>query len=212
MVRLLREHSCDSVAAARAVCLEASGIERLEAELDSRFYLNAVVIKQRLVRVKAHELITEGILFFNERAEALRNDQRHFGDLVAEMPKGSKHATWLGEKRLSSERERLELEEFAVEAQRIQLIEEERMNLMESDLEFLEQMNTKPGFVEHRDQECIKHLLTSSNETCDGPQFPREVLLAISSRYQYELQGSEKRKRILFDHLTKRIQEKLRGK
>lgn len=210
VVRLLMENSCDSLTASRAVCLEASGIERLEKELDRRFFLNAAIIKQRLTRVKAMEPINRGVLFFNERIEILASDERHFKDLVAETPKGNKHAAWLADKHSRMGKERSDLEQIAENADRIRLAEEERMNLLEKDLEFLEQMDKKPGFVEKSDTEWIRSLLRQYSVSGESGVIPRDVLKAMIDRYQHQLHGPVKRIKELFEHLIRRVQERLR--
>jgi GTPase SAR1 family protein len=210
VVRLLMEHSCDSITRARAICLEASGIERLEKELDRRFFLNAAIIKQRLTRVKAIEPINRGVLFFNERIELLKSDERHFREMVAETPKGNKHAAWLEDKRTRMEKERSNLEVIAEEADRIRLAEEERMNQLEKDIEFLEQMDKKPGFVGETDTEWIRSLLRQDFASGESGTIPPETLKAMIGRYQHQLQGPIKRNQELFVHLIRRIQERLR--
>jgi GTPase SAR1 family protein len=210
VVRLMLANSCESVIKARAICLEASGIERLEQELDRRFFLNAAIIKQRLTRVKALEPIKRGDLYFNERIELLARDERHFRDLVAEIPKGNKHADWLADKHSLMGKERSELEEIAENANRICLAEEERMNLLEKDLEFLEQMDKKPEFVEKSDAEWIRSLLRQDSVSEKSGVIPREVLKSMIDRYQHQLQGPIKPIKELFAHLIRRIQERLR--
>lgn len=210
VVRILMEHSCDSITRARAICLEASGIERLEKELDRRFFLNAAVIKQRLTRVKAVEPINRGVLFLNERIELLNSDERHFRDLVAETPKGNKHTAWLADKHYRMEKERINLEELAIEADRIRLAEEERMNHLERDLGFLEQMDKNPGFVEEADIEGIRSTLRQDCINGASRIIQPEILKAMIGRYQHQLQGPLKRNRELFDHLIRRLQERLR--
>jgi hypothetical protein len=209
LVRILGTKSPRNVSEAKNFCLEASGIERLEKELDRRFFLNAAIIKQRLTRVKAMEPINRGFLFFNERIELLKSDERHFRDLVAETPKGSKHAAWLADKHSRMEDERSELEEIAENADRIRLAEEERMNLLEKDLEFLEQMDKKPEFVDKSDAEWIRSLLGQESASGESGAIPRDELSAMIKRYQHQLQGPLKRNRILFEHLIRQIQERL---
>ncbi|MEI6605219.1 MAG: dynamin family protein [Verrucomicrobiota bacterium] len=210
LVNLLLDRSCESVAEARAASLEASGIERLEAELDRRFFRRAAVIKQRLTRVKAKESITKGLMFFNERIELLAAESRHFTDLAARISTGDPHREWLREKTAATKKEHFELECYAVDADRDWLVEEERMNLMEKDLAFLEQMDKTPGFIEPRDHESIERLLTAYDQPDNDEQLPKEVLMAMISRYQHEMQGPVKRTRELFEHLIlTRIQERL---
>jgi GTPase SAR1 family protein len=210
LIRILITKSPGTVSEAKKLCLEASGIERLEKELDRRFFLNAAIIKQRLTRVKAMEPINRGVLFFNERIELLARDERHFRDLVAETPKGNKHAAWLADKHSLMGKERSELEEIAENANRICFAEEERMNLLEKDLEFLEQMDKKPEFVEKSDAEWIRSLLRQNSVSGESGVIPREVLKSMIDRYQHQLQGPVKRIKELFAHLICRIQERLR--
>jgi hypothetical protein len=210
LVRTLIEKTPTSVSEAQKFCLQSSGIERLEKELDRRFFLNAAVIKQRLTRVKAIDPINRGVLFFNESIELLKKDERHFRDLVKDIPKGSKHATWLEDKHTRMGKECAELEEIADKSNRIQLAEEERMNLLEMDLGFLEQMEKNPGFVEDGDSECIRSLLRQNFTSGESGAFPLNALQSMIGRYQHQLQGPIKRNRELFGHLIRRIQERLR--
>lgn len=209
VVRLLMEHSCASPAAAKAVCLEASGIERLETELDRRFYMNAAIIKQLITRVKALEPVKKGILFFNERIDLLRDDHRHFVELESQAPTGGKHGPWLKQKSSDTERELRTLEEHAIRANRDQLAEEERMNLMERDLDFLKRMTDDPGLVDAADQDCIRRLLASSHDSGDSQANPRKALEALVANYQHEMQGPTRKKRQLFEHLIRRVSENL---
>ena len=210
LIRILITKSPGTFSEAQKFCLEASGIERLEKELDRRFFLNAAIIKQRLTRVKAMEPIKRGDLFFNERIELLASDERHFRDLVAETPKGNKRAAWIADKHSQMGKERSELEEIAVNANRICLAEGERMDLLEKDLKFLEQMDKKPGFVEEADAERIRRLLRQESVSGESGANPRDVLKAMIKRYQYQLQDPPASNRELFEHLIRRIQERLK--
>jgi hypothetical protein len=210
LIRILVTKSPGNASEAKKFCLEASGIERLEKELDRRFFLNAAIIKQRLTRVKAMEPTNRGILFFNERIELLASDEKHFRELAAETPKGNKHAAWLADKQSRMGKECSDLEEIAENADRIRLAEEERMNLLEKDLEFLEQMDKKPEFIEKSDFEWIRSLLRQESANGESGAIPREVLESMIDRNQHQLQGPLKRNRELFEHLIRRIQERLR--
>jgi len=207
IMKLLMEKSCGSVVDARNMCLETSGFKQLESILDERFFKRAALIKQRITRVKAQQPLKRGVLFFNERIELFQNDEMHFRDLVAQTPAESPHSVWLQEKALLAEQKRCELEEYAVNADRARLAEEDRMDLMEKDLEFLDQMNNEPDLIESRDQECIQRLLASNHDANNLVPIPEEVLQAMISRYQHELQGPIKRKRNLFEHLIRRFTE-----
>jgi hypothetical protein len=209
VVRLLMEHSCDSAAAAKAVCLGASGIERIETELDRRFYRKTAIIKQRITRVKAIEPVKKGILFFNERIDLLRDDQRHFVQIASQEPAGGKHGPWLKQKSSNTERELRTLNEHAIRANRYQLAEEERMNLMERDRDFLKKMTDDPSLVDAADQDCIRRLLASSHDSGDSQAIPRKALQALNAKYQHEKQGPNPKKRELFEHLIRRVSDNL---
>lgn len=208
-VNLLLEHRCESVAAARAVCLEASGIPRLEEELDRRFFRNAAVIKQRLTRVKAMDPIRKGTLSFIRRLEGMKGDAGHFRELAALFPQDATHAVWLREKQRRTEEECSALEEVAVELDRAQLDEEERMNLLENDLGFLEKMDREPGFVDGADTGPIRLLLGQESACGPDPEIPAADLERLLSRYQHEAHGPGRSRRELFEHLVYRISERL---
>lgn len=209
LIRILVTKLPRNVIESKKFCLEVSGIERLEKELDRRFFVNAAIIKQRLIRVKVMEPIKRGVRFFNERIELLVSDERHLRDLVAETPEGNKHAAWLADKHSQIGKERSGLEEIAVEADRIRLAGEERMNLLEKDLGFLQEMAKNPGFVEARDYDTIRKLLVSATKLEEESPIPQEVLHALLGRYQDFINGPTKEIRDHFEHLKQRVQENL---
>lgn len=210
IVRLLMEHQCQSVAQARRVCLEASGIPLLESELNRRFFRATAVIKQRLARAKAKPLLDRGILALNQRHDTLVADLDHFTDLLRITPKDSQHHRWLNSKVTSMNREIRDFDEFAVETHRLILIETERMNRMEMDISFLDAINKQPGFVELEDEDRIRQILGDGNASNDSTPITPEDLKTMIGRYQHQLHGPIKRIKLLFEHLIRRIQELLR--
>jgi hypothetical protein len=181
VIRLLVERCSGTVTQARAACLEASGIEKLKAELDRRIYQRAAVIKQRLIRVKARIPIESGLLFLNEHIQQLTYNRQRLGDL----------------------------ENDVIAADRAWLVEADRMNLMEMDLAFCEKMDTTPGLIEARDCECIHRILAWNQGAPDAEPIPREVLNAMIARYENRLFAPRKSTRDQFQHLIRRLQEQL---
>ena len=83
------------------------------------------------------------------------------------------------------------------------------MNLLESDLAFLEAMHRRPDWVEGRDQECIRGLLTpDGNETLETAP-ARVVLQTLLGRYGPMMQSPDKETRRHFEHLILRMQQTL---
>lgn len=210
IVRLLVEHQCQSVEQARMVCLEASGIPTLESELDRRFFRATAVIKQRLARTKAKPLLDRGMLVLNQRHDGLLADLGHYTDLLRTTAKESPHYSWLRSKVAAMNKAILEHDEFAVETDRLHLIESERMHGMEKSISFLETLNKQPGFVEPEDEVRIRCILGDGNALSDLRPITCDVLNAMIERYQHQLQAPLKRTREFFEHLIDRIQERLR--
>jgi GTPase SAR1 family protein len=207
LVNLLLERSIDSPVDARAAALEASGIERLEDELDRRFFRRAAIIKQRLTRVKATAPIQGGLMLLSRQIREIESDHSHFMDLASAPEVTPRHGQWLQDKAAATRKERDDLESYAVEADREWLLEKERMDLMEQDLIFLENMDKTPGFVEARDCDTIRQLLESATFRGNEEPIPIEVLRALMNRYQHFINGPDKKTRDLFEHLTRRIQD-----
>jgi hypothetical protein len=204
IVRLLLDHSCSGVADARAVCLEASGIQRLENELDARFFRRAALIKQRLVRVKAKEPISSGLRALNTRLDELANDHRHFIGLAKMLGNDGDHGVWLQTKSQAIRHDQQSLEEYAVEADRMWLVEQDRMERMERDLAFLEMVKNDPDLIEARDNECIHRLLGSQG--VENGDVPLQILDAMLKRYAHQLDSPSKTVRTNFEHLVERLQ------
>lgn len=209
-VRLLMDRDCDSVAAARSVCLEASGIQVLEGELDTRFFRRAALIKQRLTRVKAERPVKMGLMGLTQRIEQLSIDHRQFLGISSRFAATDVQGNWLRERASSTERERSALEECAVRANREWLVEDDSMHLMESDLALLEQLDKTPSMVEEVDRAAISSLIASSGQADERERIPSEVLVAMLARYQPRVNASVRRMREHFEHLTLRLQEQLR--
>ena len=210
IVRLLIRHECKSVEMARRICLEESGIPLLKSELDRRFFRATAVIKQRLARARVKPLIDKGMMLLNRMHEDLKSDLSHFEDLLRITDKEGIHSRWLGLKISEMDRARKAHDEFAEETSRFQLIEEERMDLMEKDISFLEILIKHSGFVEPEDEDWIRQILGDGNASNDPISMTRDVLKAMIKRYQHQLQSPLKRNRELFEHLIRRIQERLR--
>lgn len=203
---LLMEHSCGSVAEAREIALQASGILNLEKELDHRFFRRTALIKQRLIRVKAKSPVETGMMILNQRIQQHTTDHRHFHDLASKSTAGDQHHNWLQEKAAATEKDRSELEDFAVSADRTWLVEADRMNLMERDMALLEMLDHPQSFVEARDRESIEKLINPGSQNTESQPIPKEVLAALLSRYQPML-ISPRQTREHVEHLIRRIQE-----
>jgi hypothetical protein len=212
LVTMLMERSCDSLEAARAVALEASGIERLEAELDRRFFRRAAIIKQRLIRVKATGPVQSGMMLLSRRVKEIKTDLHHFEALAGATHHIEAHQQWLQDKKLATEKEAEALESYAVAADREWLVEKERMDLMEQDLMFLEKMDKTGGFVESRDYNTICKLLASTTTRIDEDQVPIEVLHALIGRYEQFVNAPNKQTRDHFEHLIRRIQDEIQAR
>lgn len=211
LVNILMERSSGSVVDAQAAALEASGIERLETELDRRFFRRAAIIKQRLTRVKATGPVQSGLMLLSRRIKEIETDHQHFKDLASASVAMPQHEQWLLDKTTATRKEASELESYAVAADREWLVEKERMDLMEQDLIFLERMDKVPDFVEPRDCGSIRTLLTSAFTHEEDSSIPIEVLRALLGRYQYFMNAPDKQTRDHFEHLIRRIQDSIQA-
>lgn len=209
LVNLLMDKSIESVVEAQATALKASGIERLEAELDRRFFRRAAIIKQRLTRVKATGPIQSGLMLLSRRIKEIETDHHHFKALATTSAPLSGHEQWLEDKTATTRKEAQDLEAYAVAADRDWLVEKERMDLMERDLIFLEQMDKTPGVVETKDCDTIRKLLASATTREEDDRIPIEVLHAIMRRYQHFINAPTKQTRDHFEHLMRRIQDEI---
>ncbi len=206
LVRLLMQSSCSSAAEARLSILGASGIERLESELDRRFFRRAALIKQRLTRVKAAAPVQGGLMMLGRQIDGIEEDLRQFRELADTGGIPPRNGHWLREKATAHRLEAEELRSYAVAADRDWLVEKERMDLMEKDLMFIEAMEKEPGFVEPCDHEPIRLLLNSANLERRQAKISPEVLDSLLSRYQEFANAPLKRVRDHFEHLLVRIQ------
>lgn len=209
MVQLLIQHNCESVAEAREVCLRASGFEQLEAALESRFFKRAALIKQRLTRVKAKRPIELGLMKFNDQLERLSSDLRHFSGLLDDTSKGSPHHAWIASKVESTRIQHSELDAHSEAADRQRLVEENRMTLLENDLAFIEAMHHHPDWIEERDREGIRNLLTGASNGEGEPS--RIVLESVLKRYAPMIQSPDREKCRHFEHFISRLQIALGG-
>jgi hypothetical protein len=209
LVNILLERSSDSVMEARKAALDASGIVRLEEELDHRFFRSAAIIKQRLTRVKATAPVQSGMMLLTRRIKEIDTDYQHFKALAAASVAAAGHAEWLANKTAVTRKEVQELETYAVSADREWLVEKERMDLMERDLIFLQQMEKTQDFVESRDCDTIRKLLSSTTIQAEDHRVPKEVLLALIGRYQHYVNAPTKQMRDHFEHLIRRIQDEI---
>jgi Dynamin family len=212
LVHLLIDRSTDSVVAARAVALEASGIVKLESELDRRFYRRAAIIKQRLTLVKATEPVELGLSHLSARIGEIQTDYRQFKHLASVRSTIPQQQQWLEKKKVKALKEFEDLEAYAVEADRQWLLEKDRMILMEQDLIFLEEMDKNSGFVEARDRETIKELFASATERKDNRPILIEVLRALCNRYGHFINAPNKQTRDHFEHLIRRIQDEIQSR
>lgn len=209
LVNILLERSSDSVMEARKAALDASGIVRLEEELDRRFFRRAAIIKQRLTRVKATAPVQSGMMLLTRRIKEIDTDHQHFKALAAASVAVAGHAEWLANKTAVTRKEAQELETYAVSADREWHVEKERMDLMERDLIFLQQMEKTQDFVESRDCDTIRKLLSSTTIQAEDHRVPKEVLLALIGRYQHYVNAPTKQMRDHFEHLIQRIQDEI---
>jgi len=209
IVMLLKTAQIDSLSAGRNCCLTASGMPQLEKELDSRFFKRSALIKQRLIRLKAKDTVQFGLLRLTNSLQNLATDFRHFQSLATRLPSSDPEAEWVANKAESLLREKTELEDYAVKADRDWIVEEEHMRLMECDLSFLEMMEKTPDSIEERDRNSIECLLKSFSLEDDRSFLPKEVLAAMLSRYNALTTSPIKKTRLHFEHLIARIQERL---
>ena len=186
--------------------LQASGIERLESELDRRFFRRAALIKQRLTRVKAASPVQRGLMIFGRKINELEKDLNHFRELADTSGISSGNELWLKEKASAHQAVAEDLRAYAVGADRDWLVEKERMDLMEKDLMFIEAMERESGFVELRDHDSIRVLLNSAGLNKQQGKVSPEVLSSLLYRYQEFTNAPLKKIRDHFEHLIVRIQ------
>lgn len=210
IVRLLLDQSCRNEEEARAACIEASGIPLLENELDRRFFKSTAVIKQRLTRVRAEPHIRQGIQLLNERHSELSSDLNHYRQILGLVGQDGSHSRWLNGKIETLHKLQLEHEEFSIETDRYQLIEKERMDLIEMDMSLLEQIRKHPHLIEPDQADSIKAILGDSEASQNPRDIPKDLLENIIASHQYHLQGPIRRNRELFGHLVQRVQALLR--
>jgi hypothetical protein len=163
-----------------------------------------------LARARVKPLIDKGMMLLNQRDEDLMSDLLHFKDLLRVTGKESTHAHWLALKIAEMTRAKQEHHDFAIETNRFQLIENERMELMEMDLSFLDMLNKQPDFVKPEDDNWIRQILGDENASNNTTSISRETLEAIIDRYQQRVNVPPKRNKELFEHLIRRIRERLR--
>ena len=209
VVRLLLDHSCESVSDSRKICLQASGLEQLQTSLEARFFKRTALIKQRLTRVKAKRPIELGLMKLNEQIDQLSTDLHHFSALLGSAEKGGPHHAWLTSKVKNCRSQRDELDAHAEAADRQRLVEEHRMNLIEGDLSFLEAMRHHPEWIEDRDRECIRGLLAMEGDRQAKKAPSRVVLEVMLKRYAVRLQSPDMVARKHFNHLCQRLQQVL---
>jgi hypothetical protein len=209
LVKLFLERECATISDARATVLEASGILRLEEELDRRFFRRSAIIKQRLIRVKATSPIQSGLMLLSRKINEMKTDHHHFNTLATSSLSIGNHEEWLRGKAETTLKNLQDLESYSIDADRMWLVEKERMNMMEQDLIFLEKMDKTPNFVEVRDCECIRALLSLTTKQDKSEQISTEVLKAMIDRYQYFLNAPSKQIRDHFEHLIQRIQDEI---
>lgn len=212
LVNLLMERSSGSANEARAAALEASGIERLEVELDRRFFRRAAIIKQRLTRVKATGPVQSGLMLLSRRIKEIETDHHHFKALASYSDAMDGHEEWLHDKAAAARKEAEDLCSYAVAADREWLVEKERMDLMERDLIFLEKIDKTPGFVEARDCDTIRKLLASATTREEDDRVSIEVLHALLERYLHFVNAPNKQTRDYFEHLIRRIQDEIQAR
>lgn len=209
LVHLMIEHSCRSAAEARKVCLEESGFPELERTLDGRFFKRAALIKQRLTRVKAMHPIQDGIMGINARLRMLKDDQNHFAELLVRTPDSDRHHAWLSRKHREAAMDHERLEKEATALDQRWLTEKEAMRKAENDLAFLEAMDHHPGWIEERDRDSIRVILTVKG-TDKGDQLPTRIVLeSLIARYAPMMHSPVKSERDHFEHLLARIYEAL---
>lgn len=206
IAHLLLDRSCNNSDEARTLCMEASGIPILESELDRRFFKSTAVIKQRLARARAEPLINQGILLLNKRNDELAADLKHFQQLLTLAGSNSNHAYWLQNKIGALAKTIQEHRELSIETDRYQLIEKERMNLLEMDMSLLDEIRKNPKLVEPEQADYIKAILGDPNSATKPNELSREFLLNIIANHQYHIQSPIRRNRELFAHLMDRIQ------
>jgi hypothetical protein len=197
--------NCGTSAELRQACLDASGVEELERELDLRFFRRSAIIKQRLARVKSLEPIRRGILKFNSRIEDLQIDIRNFRYLRDSFAVSPGVRAWLVRGHDEAVDELEKLEEWTIEADRRRLVEEDRLTAIENDFEFLEAMDKYPSLVEDRDRETIRALLNRLGAPGSASDIPREVLAALERRYQNYVNAPSQDMRKRFEHLLARL-------
>lgn len=199
--------ACGSAPDLRRACLDASGIEILERELDQRFFRRAAIIKQRLIRVKSLGPIQRGLLKFNSRINDLQTNARNFAALTESTSVSPAIRGWLSGKHQESVEELAKLEQWTIETDRRRLLEEDRMTSLEADFEFLDAMEKNPSLVDKPDIDTIRTLMGDHKDSTSRADIPREVWAALEGRYQNYVNAPTHEMRKRFEHLLDRLAE-----
>jgi hypothetical protein len=213
IVRLLHERQPATVEAARAICLEASGLSKLNEFLDQRIFSQTTIIKQFQCLKRAQTVLVPAILKLQAQCTAWEEDSRLAAMAATEVEGHRPDLTrWL---RLQEDKFRNQSRELYARILEIDSTwqhEQARLEALSMDLEVTEKMDSFPAILpEHRSaiKAICNHLASLSRRTqLGGTRLPSlHHVSELLDYYQMQANKAPRKQQRHYEHIALRLQQ-----
>jgi hypothetical protein len=213
IVRLLHELQPATVEAARTICLEASGLSKLNEFLNQRIFSQTTIIKQFQCLKRTQTVLVPAILKLQAQCTAWEEDSR-LAAMAATTVEGHRPdlTRWL---RLQEDKFRNQSRELYARILEIDSTwkhEQARLEALSMDLEVTEKMDSFPVILpEHRSliKATCNHLASPSRRTqLGGTRLPSiQHVSELLEYYQTQANKAGRKQQRYFEHIALRLQQ-----
>jgi len=213
IVRLLYEQRPATVEAARAICLEASGLPKLTEFLEQRIFSQTAIIKQFQCLRRAQTVLVPAILKLQAQCKSWDEDAK-LASMAAATVEGARPdlARWLRAQEGKFRTQSQELYARVLHIDRTWQQEQARLEALSMDLEVIAKMESLTAILpEHQSviRAICDHLASPSRRTqFGGARLPS--LLHVSELvgyYQIQANKATKKQQQFYEHIAARLQE-----
>lgn len=215
IVRLLHEQRPPTIEAARAICLEASGLPKLTEFLEQRIFSQTAVIKQFQCLKRAQTVLVPAILKLQAQCTVWDEDAR-LASLSATTVDAARPdlARWLRAQEEKFRTQSQGLYSGILEIDKLWQIEQARLEALSLDLEVIAKMDSLLAILpEHRSviKAICDHLASPVRRTqLGGSRLPSlQHVSELLGYYQVQANKAPKKQQQYYEHIAARLQQAL---
>jgi hypothetical protein len=210
LCRLIKSEAPDSVSTARHIIRAYSRIDDLWQVLEEKFFSRISIIKGLSVLQRSAILVEPLIREIQRFHSGLRES---LSILTNELQGTTRGTAWLLEERSKVSDEVGRLQQLLSEIDRSWLVQKDKLELLNRDLNVLEQIEVRPNQFPLEERSIIAQLcnylanLNQTPGTKNGLPVSEVQIQTLINRYRSEENGARPKDRMIYSHLVARLEQ-----